>query len=69
MYGKRISTNSYTLEGTKRGYAYTDEDYVGDYYLCLGNSDNGIATTYGYIFPSFVKEFYYQIVKYLQQVF
>ena len=62
VYGKRISTSSYQLEGTKKSYAYTDEGYIGDYYLCLGNTDHAKATEYEYIFPWWVTGASYQIV-------
>ena len=62
VYGQKVSTASYQVEGTKRCYAYTDEGYIGDYYLCLGNTVDGKSTTYEYIFPWWVKEFSYQIV-------
>jgi len=62
MYGQKVSTSSYQVEGTKRCYAYTDEGYIGDYYLCLGNTVDGKPTNYEYIFPWWVKEFSYQIV-------
>ena len=62
IYGNRVSTSSYQYEGTKKCWAYTDEDYVGDYYLCNGNTANGIKTSYDYIFPWWVKGAYYQIV-------
>lgn len=61
-YGKRIPTASYQLEGTVKGYAYTDEGYVGDYYVCLGNIANGVQTSYEYIFPWWVNGLSYQIV-------
>lgn len=61
-YTQKVSTSSYQLEGTKKCYAYTDEGYVGDYYLCLGNTVDGKQTQYDYIFPWWVKEFSYQIV-------
>ena len=35
---------------------------VGDYYICLGNKDDGKPTSYDYIFPWWVKGGYYQIV-------
>ena len=62
VYGKRLATASYKYEDTTRGYAYTDENYVGDYYICLGNKDDGKPTSYDYIFPWWVKGGYYQIV-------
>lgn len=61
-YGNKINTSSYQKEGTTRGYAYTDEDYIGDYYLCLGNKDHAKPTDYVYNFPTYVKQFNYQIV-------
>lgn len=61
-YGPRIATSNYQKEGTKRGYAYTDEGYIGDYYLCIGNTDHAKPTQYEYVFPWWVKEFSYQIV-------
>lgn len=61
-YGSRTSTSSYSLEGTKRTWAYTDEGYIGDYYLCIGNTDHAKATNYEYIFPTYVTSFSYQIV-------
>ena len=62
VYGKRAKTSTYQKEGTTKCYAYTDEDYVGDYYLCNGNKADGVATSYEYIFPWWVKGAYYQIV-------
>lgn len=62
FYGKKIPTSSYKLEGTEKGWAYTDEGYIGDYYICVGNKDHAIATTYDYIFPHWVKSLKYQIV-------
>lgn len=61
-YGKKVSTSSYQLEGTTRCYAYTDEGYIGDYYLCNGNVSTGPNVSYEYIFPWWVKGAYYQIV-------
>ena len=62
IYGKRIATSSYQKEGTTHCYAYTDEGYIGDYYLCNGNTDHAKPTKYEYIFPWWVKGAYYQIV-------
>lgn len=62
IYGPRVTTSSYQKEGTKKCYAYTDEGYIGDYYLCNGNTDHAIATEYEYVFPWWVKGAYYQIV-------
>ena len=62
VYGDRIGTSSYQVEGTKKSYAYTDEGYIGDYYLCLGNTDHAKATNYEYIFPWWVTGASYQIV-------
>ncbi len=61
-YGNRILTNNYELEGATRGWAYTDEGYIGDYFICLGNTNHAIETSYEYYFPSFVKGLTYQIV-------
>ena len=61
-YKNHIKTKDWLYEGTVRGWAYTDEDYIGDYYLCLGNTIHASPTNYEYIFPSFVLEFSYQIV-------
>ena len=61
-YGQRIPTSSYQKEGTIRGYAYTDEGYIGDYYLCIGNKVHAQPTEYEYVFPWWVKGFYYQVV-------
>ncbi len=62
IYGPRVATSSYQLEQSKRTYAYTDEGYVGDYYLNVGNSIDGKPTEYEYIFPWWVKGAKYQIV-------
>lgn len=61
-YGKRTATKLYQLEGTKRTWAYTDEGYIGDYYLCVGNAAHASKTIYDYYFPWWVKGFSYQIV-------
>lgn len=61
-YGPRIKTASYQKEGTTKGYAYTDEGYIGDYYLCIGNNVHAQPTQYEYIFPWWVKGFSYQVV-------
>ena len=60
-YG-RVSTSSYELEGTKRCWAYSDESWSGDYFLCSGNSDHAIQTEYNYYFPSWVEGLTYQFV-------
>lgn len=62
IYGPRKDTSTYQKEGITKCYAYTDEGYIGDYYLCNGNTDHAIATQYEYIFPWWVKGAYYQIV-------
>ena len=61
-YGERTLTKNYQIEGTKRSWAYTDEGYIGDYYLCIGNKDHAKATNYDYYFPHWVTGFSYQIV-------
>lgn len=62
VYGKRVMTSSYKVEGSTKCYAYTDEGFVGDYYLNIGNTVDGKPTNYEYIFPWWVKEACYQIV-------
>lgn len=62
VYGPRVSTSSYQLEQSKKAYAYTDEGYVGDYYLNVGNTVDGKPTNYEYIFPWWVRGYKYQIV-------
>lgn len=62
MYNNRVATANYYKEGTTMCWAYTDENFIGDYYLCLGNKDHAVATTYQYIFPWWVEGFKYQIV-------
>ena len=61
-YGPRVETSLYQLEQSKKAYAYTDEGYVGDYYLNVGNSVDGKPTNYEYIFPWWVRGGKYQIV-------
>lgn len=63
-YGNRIPTASYDVEGVKRGWGYTDEAYIGDYYVTMGNSAHAQATTYDYYFPWWVTGFSYQIINY-----
>ena len=62
FYGNRISTSSYQLEGTTKGWAYSDEGYIGDYFICIGNQDHAKATSYTYVFPHWLKGLKYQIV-------
>ena len=63
MYGERVLTKNYKLESNIRCWAYTDESYIGDYYLCQGSEHlSTIPTTFEYQFPSWVIGFSYQIV-------
>lgn len=62
FYGNKIPTASYQKEGTTKGWGYTDENYIGDYYLCIGNTVHASPTNYQYVFPWWVKSFKYQIV-------
>lgn len=61
-YGSRTLTNLYQVEGEKRTWGYTDEGYIGDYYVTMGNTDHAKATSYDYYFPWWVTGFTYQIV-------
>ena len=58
-YGERTLTNNYQVEGSSRGWAYTDEYFIGDYFLNAGKLTNNY---YEFIFPSWVSGFSYQCV-------
>lgn len=54
-YGNRTLTNSYSVESTYKTWTYTDEGFIGDYYLNTGNGRE-------FIFPWWVKDFSFQVV-------
>ncbi len=61
QYG-RVSTASYYLEGSKKCWAYSDEDCSGDYFINIGNNVHALSTSYDYYFPWWVKNMTFQFV-------
>lgn len=61
QYG-RVATVSYSLEGTKKCWAYSDEDCSGDYFINIGKNIHALPTSYDYYFPWWVKNMTFQFV-------
>lgn len=53
-YGDRILTSNFNVNNTSKGWAYTDEHFVGDYYIKTTNRD--------VIFPWWVNDLSFQVL-------
>lgn len=52
--GSRILTSNYNVISTASGWAYTDEYFVGDYYIKTANTE--------FVFPWWVNDFSFQVL-------